>query len=299
MQYSYVAVDGQGSVSRGSLDVSDQSEALRRIKEMGLFPTRLLLQRERKLRNPKAAAPARARSRAASVMLRRPGSRVKPAALAVFTRQLATLVEAGMPLLRGLRLLEEQEENRVLKRIAGELSLAIENGSSFAEAIAMHPKVFNKLYVNMVRAGEISGALEVTLRRLAEFLEKSRRLRGKIKSALFYPCAVLVVAAAIVTLLVVWILPRFEGVFRDLMNGQPLPAFTRLVMGLSTGATHHLPMALAAVALLGVALAAVRSTGLGRRWLDRLKLRLPVVGPVFRKLAISRFGRTLRPLHGR
>src|SRR6266478_26307 len=150
MQYSFVAVDGQGSVSRGSLEVSDQGEALRRIKEMGLFPTHLLRERERKLRNPKAAAPARTRSRAASVMLRRPGSRVKPAALAVFTRQLATLVEAGMPLLRGLRLLEEQEENRALKRVIGDLSQEIETGSSFAEAVDSHPEVFNRLYVNMV-----------------------------------------------------------------------------------------------------------------------------------------------------
>src|SRR5258708_18038490 len=254
MQYSYVAVDGQGSVNRGTLDVSDQSEALRRIKDMGLFPTHLLRERERKLRSPTSAAPVRTRGRVASTLLCRPGSRVKPAALAVFTRQLATLVEAGMPLLRGLRLLQEQEEHRVLKRVAGEISEAIESGCSFAEAIAMHPKVFSRLYVNMVRAGEVSGALEVTLRRLAEFLEKSRRLRGKIKSALFYPCAVLVVAAGIVTLMVVWILPRFPGVFKDLMGGQPLPAFTRLVMGLSTPATPHPPLPLTAPRASGLVL---------------------------------------------
>ncbi len=222
--------------------MSDQSEALRRIKEMGLFPTHLLRECERKLRSPKPATRGRPRSRSASVFLRRRGSRVKAAALAVFTRQLATLVEAGMPLLRGLRLLEEQEENHVLKSVVGELSLAIEGGSSFAEAIAMHPKVFNKLYVNMVRAGEI------------------------------------------------------RGVFKDLMGGQPLPAFTRLVMGLSTAATHHLPLALTAAVLIGVVLTAIRATDFGRRRLDRLKLRMPLVGPVFRKLAISRFGRTLGTL---
>ena len=193
--YSYVAVDPQGTEMRGTLDVPDQGEALRRIKEMGLFPTKGADCRHDK---PRAASARPTTAREDASPSPSPGfrRRIKSASLGVFTRQLATLVEAGMPLLRGLRVLDEQEENRQLKRVIGELAMAIEGGSSFGEAVAMHPRVFNRLYANMVKAGEISGALEVTLRRLAEFMEKVRKIKGKVKAAMFYPCAVLVVASA-------------------------------------------------------------------------------------------------------
>src|SRR6266536_3591385 len=194
--YSYVAVDPQGIEMRGTLEVPDQSEALRRIKEMGLFPTKLRAAGERGTRvgiRPYFDAARKKKALAIPGL----GGRVKPASLTIFTRQIATLVEAGMPLLRSLRTLEEQEENRVLKGIIADLALAIEGGSSFSEAVAMHPKVFNRLYVNMVKAGEIGGALELTLQRLAEFMEKAQKIKGKIKAAMFYPCAVMFVAAGI------------------------------------------------------------------------------------------------------
>ena len=121
--------------------------------------------------------------------------------LTTFTRQLATLVDAGLPLLRGLRVLEKQERNVTLKSILGELALSIEGGSTFSEALAQHPKVFNRLFVNMVKAGELGGVLEVVLKRLAEFSEKAQKIKGKVKAALFYPVAVLIVAVGIMTLL--------------------------------------------------------------------------------------------------
>src|SRR5262252_4991218 len=177
--FTYVAVDPAGRETRGMLDVPDQGEALRRVREMGLFPTKLQEKAERKSR----PAPTRSRSSqkrpALSISIPGLGGRVKTATLATFTRQLATLVEAGMPLLRSLRTLEEQEENRVMQRVIGDLGQAIENGSSLAEAIAQHPRIFSRLYLNMVKAGEVSGALEVTLTRLAEFMEKARKLKGK------------------------------------------------------------------------------------------------------------------------
>ena len=119
------------------------------------------------------------------------GGTVKPKVLTAFTRQLATLVDAGLPLLRGLRVLEKQERSGALKKILGELALAIEGGSTFSEALAQHPKVFNRLFVNMVKAGELGGVLEVVLKRLAEFSEKAQKIKGKVKAALFYPVAVL------------------------------------------------------------------------------------------------------------
>jgi type IV pilus assembly protein PilC len=292
--YSYVAVDPQGTEKRGTLDVPDQSEALRRIKEMGLFPTKVLGGGQDRPRAARTRPKPRARSLAIPIPWFR--GRIKSATLGIFTRQLATLVEAGMPLLRGLRVLEEQEENRRLKQIIGDLGVAIESGSSFGEAVAMHPRVFDRLYVNMVRAGEISGALEVTLRRLAEFMEKARKIKGKVKAAMFYPCAVLVVAVAILMLLMVYVIPRFQAVFEGLFEGHPLPAFTLFVMRISEAVQHHFLLGAILVAGICVAFALALRTNWGRWTFDRLKLVTPVVGPVFRKLAISRFTRTLGTL---
>ena len=148
--YSYVAIDPRGVERRGSLEVQDQSEALKRIKEMGLFPTKVLEDDERRKRAPRRPA-------FAIPWLQRIG----PRTLTIFTRQLATLIEAGLPLLRGLSILQEQEEDRRMREVIGKLSLAIESGAAFAEALELQPKVFNRLYVNMVKAGEISGAIEI------------------------------------------------------------------------------------------------------------------------------------------
>jgi type IV pilus assembly protein PilC len=296
--YSYVAVDPQGMESRGRLDVSDQSEALRRIKEMGLFPTEVLAA-GRPRPHP---AETRARLSAGPGRLRLAillwGTGIRAAALTVFTRQLATLVEAGLPLLRGLRILEEQSESRPLRRIIGELSLAIEGGSSFAEALALHPRVFNRLYINMVKAGEIAGVLEVTLRRLADFMEKAQKIKGKVKAAMYYPGAVLCVAAIIVTLLMTYVVPRFKSVFEGLLGGGRMPAFTLFILRLSEGVKSHLLLGVGVAAALGIAFLCLLRTRWGRWSFDQLKLAMPLVGPVFRKVAISRFSRTLGTLLG-
>src|SRR5204863_6085896 len=151
--------------------------------------------------------------------------KVKPKVLTTFTRQLATLVEAGLPLLRGLRVLEKQERNVTLKKIVGELAQSIEGGSTFSEGLAQHPKVFNRLYVNMVKAGELGGVLEVVLARLSEFMEKAQKIKGKVIAAMFYPVAVMVVATAILILLMVKVVPQFKAVFEGTLEGRNLPAF--------------------------------------------------------------------------
>jgi type IV pilus assembly protein PilC len=237
-------------------------------------------------------------ARSAPISIRIPGlsGRVKPRALTVFTRQLATLVEAGMPLLRGLRILEEQETNVTLRHVLGRLTAAIEAGSSLSEALAEHPKVFNTLYLNMVRAGEISGALEITLKRLAEFQEKAQRIKGKVKAAMFYPVAVMLIAAAIMGVMTVFVIPRFQDVFSGLLNGASLPAFTNFVFQVSDLVRHHAPLVLGIVTVLVVSLATFGRTPIGRLVLDRVKLALPAVGRVFRQAAISRFARTLGTL---
>jgi type IV pilus assembly protein PilC len=213
-----------------------------------------------------------------------------------FTRQLATLLSAGMPLLRSLRTLREQSESSALKQVLDQVGERIENGGSLAEALAEHPRVFSGLYQNMVKAGEISGALDTALERLADFIERSHRLRGKIKAALFYPAAVIVVAGGILFLLMTQVVPRFQAIFADLLNGASFPAFTRFVFGLSDLLRLQVWWVLVLTGALAATVTLVAHTFWGRWMLDRMWLSLPLVGPLLRKIAISRLCRTLGTL---
>jgi len=293
--FLYEAVDAGGLRSAGSLDVINQSEALRRIKEMGLFPVLV----RQAMPTGRAWSGGRVQTRRARGLQIRLGTgRIKPAALTVFTRQLATLVDVGMPLLRGLRLLHAQEGNRELKRVIGELAETIETGGSMSEALAAHPKVFGRLYINMVRAGEAGGILEQVLRRQAEFMEKALRIKAKIKAAMFYPAAVMFVAAAIMTLLLVFVIPRFQEVFAGLLGPRQMPGFTMAVLNFSELVKDHF---VAGGLLLLVAFAAFQfmiHTRAGRRRWDGFKLIMPVVGRVMSKASLARFARTLGTLLG-
>ncbi|MEI6782831.1 MAG: type II secretion system F family protein, partial [Verrucomicrobiota bacterium] len=220
-KYNYVAMDAHGKESKGTLEVASQNEAIGRVKEMGLYPTKVVEIDKAKEKgdkkagsSPKAAAKKKSKG-GGSINIKIPGfgGRVKSKVLTTFTRQLATLVDAGLPLLRGLRVLEKQERNPTLKSIIGELALSIEGGSTFSEGLAQHPKVFNRLFVNMVKAGELGGVLEVVLNRLSEFMEKAQKIKGKVIAAMFYPVAVLVVATAILGILMVYVIPKFKEVF--------------------------------------------------------------------------------------
>ena len=182
-----------------------------------------------------------------------------------------------------------------MKAIIAELAFQIEGGSSFAEALAGHPKVFNRLFLNMVKAGELDGALDVTLKRLAEFMEKAEKIRGKVTAAMFYPTAVMLVATGVVGVLLVFVIPKFRTVFGG-MGNMALPAFTEFVFGLSDAIKNHILQIVLAVAAMVVLFKLVLGTRLGRRSFDRLKLNLPALGPVVRKAAISRFARTFGTL---
>ena len=247
--YLYEAVDAGGSRNKGSLNVLDQSEALRRIKEMGLFPTWVRPVAAEAPRTKAAAVRQRAR-----FSLQMNIGRIKPAALTVFTRQLATLVDVGMPLLRGLRLLHEQEENREMKRIISEVARTVETGGTMSEALAQHPaECLTGFMLNMVRAGEAGGILEQVLKLPGGFPmeEKRRKLdKGKVKAAMFYPVAVMVVAAGILTLLMTYVIPKFKEVFEGMSNGRPLPAFTVFVLNVSEAfKDHFLTLGIVAIGL--------------------------------------------------
>src|SRR6266403_5924756 len=300
-KFNYVAMDSRGKETKGTLEVTNQNEAITRVKEMGLFPTKVVevdKNKEKTELKAKGGVKSGAKKKGFSINIQIPGvgGKVKSKVLTTFTRQLATLVDAGLPLLRGLRVLERQERNPTLKSIINELALSIEGGSTFSEALAQHPKVFNRLFVNMVKAGELGGVLEVVLTRLSEFMEKAQKIKGKVIAAMFYPVAVLVVAVAILTILMVKVVPQFKTVFEGMLEGSQLPAFTRLVLGISEAIKDHILVTLGGVAVFVVLFMLFKRTKFGRHVWDKFKLKMPVVGPVVNKVAISRFTRTLGTL---
>ncbi len=306
-KYSYVAMDSRGKETKGTLEVATQNEAITRVKEMGFFPTKIVEVEKEKAGDKKGKVKAKAAGKAKGkggkkgaleFQIKIPGlsGRVKSKVLTTFTRQLATLVDAGLPLLRGLRVLEKQEKHPTLKNIIGELAISIEGGSTFSEGLAQHPKVFNRLYVNMVKAGELGGVLEVVLNRLSEFMEKAQKIKGKVIAAMFYPCAVLVVAVAIMGVLMVYVIPQFKNVFADMLEGSQLPEFTRFVLAISDAVKDHYLYTLAGIAVGVMIFLALIRTQAGRRVWDKFKLKVPVFGPVISKVAIGRFTRTLGTL---
>jgi len=307
--YNYTALDAKGKETKGTLEVSTQSEALSRLKEMGYFPTKVTESEKKKeeekdkKKDSKSAKPAAGKKGAKkgfdfNLNIKIPGlyGKVKSKTLTTFTRQLATLIDAGLPLLRGLLVLQKQEKDATLKDIIGQLATSIEGGSTFSEALAQHPKAFNRLFVNMVKAGELGGVLEVVLNRLAEFQEKAQKIKGKVVAAMFYPVAVLTVAVAIVGVLMVFVVPKFEEIFKDLLNGAPMPGFTVLVLSIAHMIKDNVFGTLGIVAGFVIAFKLFVRTKFGRRIFDRFTMIVPVMGPVVSKVAISRFTRTLGTL---
>ncbi len=297
-RYSYVAMDSRGKETKGVLEVGSQNEAINRLKEMGYFPTKVVEDKGKAKEKKGKGAPARpGQKRKGEININIPflTGRVKSKQLSVFTRQLATLVDAGLPLLRGLRVLEKQEPNPTLRKIIVELGYAIEGGSTFSEGLAQHPKVFNRLFVNMVKAGELGGVLDVVLARLAEFMEKAEKIKGKVKAALFYPIAVMVVAIIVLAVLLIFVVPRFKAIFQEMVGGE-LPGFTQLVLGISDSVAKNFPAVAIGVFSFFVALSIFKRTKFGRKVVDIFKLRMPALGPVVSKVAISRFTRTLGTL---
>lgn len=296
-KFKYVAVDpGTNKETTGVVEAKDKSYAERQVKDMGFYPTSVTKVAEAS-KGGKGGKGGAKKGGALSMELKMPGGgRVKGKVLMLFTRQLATLIDAGLPLLRGLNVLGKQEKNPTLKRVTFELAEAVESGSTFSEALAQHPKVFNKLYVNMMRAGEIGGVMEVVLIRLAEFQEKAQKIRGKVKSAMVYPVVVLFMAVAILAFLMIFIIPKFKEIFDDLLEGQELPGLTKFVMACSDAVRTNFPAVAATVVAIVIALKMFGKTALGRKLIDQVVLYIPIFGSLLRKVAISRFARTLGTL---
>lgn len=303
-RYTYVVVDARGQESTGLIEASSSSEAIGQLRQAGYYPTDVF---EEGMAPKGASKPSRAikskapRTTATPTVARRQivlfeRKTVKPRVLMIFTRQLATLIDSGLPLLRALTVLQKQERDRVLQKTIGNLSDAVQGGSTFSEGLAQHPKIFNDLYVNMVRAGELGGVLEVVLSRLAEFQEKAQKIKNKVVAAMVYPIIVMFLAIAIMGFLLVFIVPRFEQIFQDMLGDKPLPTITLFVIGVSNAVKDHWLLIVVGFVLLLVALKFIGRTAQGRVALDKIKLRLPLFGDLLRKTAISRFSRTLGTL---
>lgn len=284
-RFEYTAIDDEGRACCGVMDAADAVQAAAGVREIGLFPTRMI-----------------AASSAAEGTRRGPGRTFGRAidrrGLTEFTRQLGTLLQAGLPLLRGLQLLARQERRPAFRSVVESLAQDLVGGRSLSESLAAHPREFPELYRGMVHAGEASGRLDMALLDLARFLEKADRVRRRIKAALYYPVAVLAVTVLILVGLMLFVVPQFRTIFHAQLRGAEMPALTRAVVGTSDFVGAHFGW----VAVSGVALALLwagfRATRAGRRICDRAVLLLPAVGALRRRTAVARFARTLGTLLG-
>ena len=300
-RFNYVALDSRGQESTGSVEATSTNEAIGQLRQAGYFPTSVY---EEGKGGPegKAAKRSTATLRAARPSLARKEitlfqrKKVKPKVLMIFTRQLATLIDSGLPLLRGLNVLAKQERDPVLKKTILKLADSVQSGETFSTGLAQHPVIFNDLYVNMVKAGELGGVLEVVLNRLAEFQEKAAKIKNKVAAAMIYPVIVMVLAVAIMAFLLVFIVPRFEAIFHDMLGDKPLPSITLFVIGVSRFVQNHWLVLIGLIIALVAAFKFAARTRAGRSTIDRIKLRLPLFGSLIRKTSVSRFSRTLGTL---
>ena len=300
-RFNYVALDARGQEATGLVEAASTNDAIGRLRQAGYFPTSVyeeaIARAESKVDRRRAAKIARAskpRAKTSIALFQR--TKIKSKILMIFTRQLATLIDSGLPLLRSLTVLAKQERDKVLKNTINKLADSVQGGNTFSDALALHPKIFNDLYVNMVKAGEVGGVLELVLNRLSEFQEKAAKIKNKVVAAMVYPMIVITMAVAIMGFLLVFIVPKFEAIFHDMLGNKPLPAITTFVIGASNFVKNHGLVLVGAVIAAVAAYKFVARTRGGRFMIDNFKLRMPLFGDLNRKTAISRFSRTLGTL---
>jgi type IV pilus assembly protein PilC len=289
--FKYEALDSQGVGVKDEVEALSQKEAISKIRNMGYFPT--------KVRTHGAPKKAAARGAARPKRRRGAGGRVRVKAITQFARQLSTLQDAGLPILRSLRILEEQQKAGTFKKVTGYVADDIEGGSTLSEALGRFPRSFDRLLVNMVAAGETGGVLDLILSRVADFMEKAQKLKARVKSAMIYPCVVLTAAFLIVLGLMTFVIPQFKTVLEEMVD-EELNAVTQTVLGISGWIAYDFGWAI----LLGVPfgtvflLRIIRQFRTGRLVLDTINLHLPVIGQLTGKIAVTRWTRTLGTLIG-
>ena len=277
--FAYVGKNRQGAVKKGEVVAKTRDEAIEQLRKLNVGVTSL---------QEKALAQG---------LLASLGGGVKDKDLVVFTRQFSTMINAGLPLVQCLDILSTQSENKFLGKAVGEIKLDVEGGSTFADALKRHPKVFDDLYVNMVHAGEVGGLLDTILLRLAKHIEKAMKLKSAIKSAMVYPSAIIGVAVIVITILMIWVIPIFAKMFTDLSGGKVgLPGPTQFVIGLSEFMQYYIIYIVLALGGIVYAVKRYYKTAKGRLVIDRLLLNTPVIGVLIRKASVAKFTRTLGTL---
>ena len=284
--YKYEAMNASGQEVKDELQAPSSEEAVTKIRNLGLFPTKI---------SEKAAARRVQAAAGAQKKTSTPWGRVSGKLLTQFTRQLSTLIDAGLPILRCLTILEQQQRPGILRVTLRRVREDVEGGASLSEAMSRCPKVFDRLYVNMVAAGETGGVLDTILSRLADFLEKAQWLRRRVIGAMIYPIAVILVASLIVTGIMVVVIPKFQTIFKDMKTELPTP--TKMLLGMSNWfAGGGWLVVLFAPLGIFIIFRVLRLSRGGRMFSDQLKLKIPLVGKILSKTAIARFSRTLGTL---
>ncbi len=283
--FTYTARDANGKTTSGSLTKDNRQAVVADLRRKGLTPVRI------KEESREGAGTRRAGAKAGRTARDR---KVKPQDMVLFTRQLATIVDAGLPLMQGLDILEKQTTDENFKRILRDIGVDVESGQTFSDTLRKHPKAFPTMYVSMVRAGEASGNLDEILAQLASYLEASEALKHKIKSAMTYPTVAFVLVVGIASFLIIWVVPKFKDIFDSL--GGNLPASTQLLITVSNAMNDHLILIFLFLVAAFIGFKFWLKTDAGKFQWDSLKLKFPVFGPLMSKVAISRFTRTFSTL---
>jgi type IV pilus assembly protein PilC len=279
--YKWQGVSPKGEALKGEMEASSREAVIIRLRSQRIQPQ-----------------PSRIKEKGKGLEYEIPmptfGSPVKARDLVIFTRQFATMIDAGLPIVQCLTILAQQTDSKPFRKVIGTVKDDVESGTTLADAIRKHGKIFTDLYTSMVQAGEIGGILDTILVRLSTYLEKAAKLKSKIKGAMIYPSCIVVAAILVTTVLLVWVIPVFAQVFADF--GAALPTPTQIVINLSNFTIAHVWFILGSPVVAAVVLRQVYRTEKGQLWLDRLLLRVPVFGPLIRKAAVARFTRTLGTL---
>jgi type IV pilus assembly protein PilC len=281
--FQYTARNGFGKTIKGSTEAQNQAAVARMLRDQGMVPT-----------NIQSSVAGSSGSAVTKRKATGKGGRIKLEDLVILTRQFATMIRAGLPLLEVLNILADQSDKRALKVVMKQIERDVETGSSLFEALSKHPKVFNMFYLSMIKAGETAGMLDSILDQVATYLEKVASIQRKIKSAVMYPAVVSVVAVAITTLLLIKVVPVFGDIFEEMDGKLPLP--TQITISISNFLQEHFVMALLGLIASFVIFWQMSRTTKGQRLIDRFKLSVPIFGPLFLKVAVARFTRTLGTL---
>jgi type IV pilus assembly protein PilC len=277
--FAYVGRTRSGAVKKGELSAKTRDEAVDQLRKQSVVVTSL------------------AEKSGVGGFKLSFGSGLSEKDLVVFTRQFGTMINAGLPLVQCLEILSTQSENKVLRETIGEVKTQVEAGSTFSDALRRHPKVFDDLYVNLVHAGEVGGLLDTILTRLAVYIEKAMKLKGQIKSAMIYPASIMGVAVVVITVLMIFVIPIFAKMFMDLSGGKVgLPGPTQLVIDISNFIRDYWYIIFGAIAGIVIGIKKYYATVQGRMVIDRILLKLPVVGDLIRKASVAKFSRTLGTL---